>query len=372
MKSNELAQHLKRAPTSPGVYTWRNTAGQPLYIGKALNLKSRLSNYRKPADQRVATMISQTARITWQKTETDIEALLLESQLIKQEKPAFNIMLRGDNNYFYVHISDGDFPKIKISHQPSAIGPFTDGAALKTTLKYLRKLFPYCTCSNQHHLRCLNAHIDKCPGYCCIKTTPTTTQKKEYARNIRAIKYILTGKRATVIRQLARTAPDTALKLLRIFKNAQINSRMQSQISHVPHRIEGYDVAHISGQHAVGAMVVFKNGKSYKNEYRLFNIKTSSGDTDMLHELLKRRLNHKEWPLPDLIVVDGGKAQLNTAKKLAKNIEVIAVTKDKHHRPIRDGKLADSLRDLVVRVDLESHRFAISHYRLRHRKAIAR
>lgn len=403
---------IATAPTTPGVYTWRGAGGHPLYIGKALNLKSRLSSYRKPLDPRIAAMVQQATLITWEKTDTDIEALILESKLIKEEHPVFNIMLRDDKQYFYVECTSGAFPRIAITHQPTSnhsIGPFTEGIALKATLRLLRKLFPYCTCpaprdpakrDTRHNLKCLNAHIGRCPGFCCLKTPATKEQQEAYAKNLRAIRDILTGKRATVIRNLKRDMKAAGVRheleraldlqkklgyLERVFENAQVNARNQGTEVAVrgPRRVEGYDVANIGGQHAVGSMVVFTAGRPNKKEYRLFNIKTSGGDTDMLHEMLERRLKHERWPRPDFIVVDGGKAQLNVVQKLVPHIPVIAVTKDDRHQPTRIyrsgqsaatalSQLPRSLRDLVVRVDAEAHRFAISHYRKRHRAGLVR
>lgn len=383
MEGSKLLQRITQAPKTPGVYVWRDAGRKPLYIGKATNLRSRLFSYRKPTDPRIRVMVENARTLTWQTTDTDIEALILESQLIKKLKPRYNIDWRDDKNYFYIAITQEDFPKITITHRPQPIGPFTDGVPLKVTLRILRNPFPYCTCKQKHHLRCLNAHIGKCPGYCCLKTKPTTAQKKEYARNIRAIKDVLTGKRDALVRRLARTMPDTALKLLRVFQNAQINARLRlsasaRQARNTPHRVEGYDVANIGGQYAVGAMVVFISGTPNKNEYRLFNIKTTGGDTDMLREMLERRMKHAPpaggWPLPDLVVIDGGKAQYNVARSVFGNrTHIIAVTKDEHHRAahiVTNKKATSADRALAFHVDAEAHRFAISRYRLRHRRTL--
>lgn len=374
MEGLQLSNYLKRAPKTPGVYVWRDAGRRPFYVGKAVNLRSRLSNYRKPTDPRIRAMVENARTLTWQTTGTDIEALILESQLIKKLKPRYNIDWRDDKRYFYVGFTDEAFPRIFITHQPKGdfVGPFTDGVPLKATLRVLRNLFPYCTCTQRHHLRCLNAHIGKCPGFCCLKAPATAAQKKEYARGIRAIRDVLSGKRDALVRRLASTNPDIALKLLRVFQNAQINARNQKRAGHpgAPERIEGYDVANIGGQHAVGAMVVFEHGVPNKKEYRLFNIKTSGGDTDMLREILQRRAAHDDWPTPNLIIIDGGKAQLNVAKKIfGARMPITAVTKDEHHRASKlIGAKAD--QTLAFAVDAEAHRFAISRYRLRHRKSV--
>lgn len=415
MQLRELAQHIKTAPRTPGVYTWRDSHGKPLYIGKASNLKARLSSYRKTIDPRIVTMIERASAVDWQITDTDIEALITEAQLIKRWRPQYNIVMRDDKQYFFVAVTDEDFPHIFLTHQPlntknskletDFIGPFTEGLPLKSTLRVLRRLFPYCTCKQKHHLRCLNAHIGKCPGYCCLKTPATAAQKRAYRKNIAAIKDILTGKRGTVITRFAKNDPDIAIRLMRVFQNAQINARRQAmapqhagaleQLEHelglgrVPHRIEGYDIANIQGQHATGAMVAFIDGRPDNQEYRKFTIKTVTGahDVAMLTEVITRRFHHPEWRYPDLILVDGAKAQLNAATKavasLQLSVPIIAVTKDEKHRAshliftknskLKTKNLSDlprPLRDLVTHIDAEAHRFAISHYRQRHQRSL--
>lgn len=388
MDTPALAQFIAEAPRTPGVYTWRDARGTPLYIGKASNLKARLSSYRKTTDSRIATMIERADTITWQELATDIEALILESQLIKRWHPRFNIMMRDDKQYFYVVTTKEDFPKFIATHQPEtpdAIGPFTEGAPLKATLRTLRRLYPYCTCKQTHHLRCLNAHIGMCPGYCCLKTSATRTQKAEYRRNIRAIRDLLTGKK--LLKKLAQYP-----YIQRVFQNARIVSHLQYPgdqlqkafgLADIPHRIEGYDIANIQGQHATGSMIVFTDGSADRNEYRKFTIKTVIGanDTAMLREVLTRRMNHAEWPLPDLIIVDGGKGQLNAARAIIKTIPILALTKnDKHQGDHLFSSLSSEVSyltdlpqpvaNLILHVDSEAHRFAIAHYRRRHGRSL--
>lgn len=403
MKLGTLKKIIKRAPKTAGMYIWCDAKEKPLYIGKAANLRSRLSNYKGPTDPRIVAMVKAATKLTWVETDSDIEALILESRFIKKHQPKFNVIFRDDKNYFYVAVTDEKFPQFILTHQYQSskirkpikelTGPFTDGTALKTTLRVLRRLFPYCTCKQKHNLPCLSAHIGKCLGFCCLKALPTSQQKKEYSHNIRAIRDMLTGKRNVLIRRLARTDPDAALKVLRVFQNAQINSKDQkfTELSGVPERIEGYDIANIQGQHAVGAMVVFINGIPEKSEYRLFNIKTSGGDTDMLREMLERRTKHiypakggASWKLPDIVVVDGGRAQLNVVRDIfSKHIRIVALTKDDHHKgakiiekkgnQFRERLLAELVaqeRDLIIAVDAEAHRFAVSRYRLRHRRSM--
>jgi excinuclease ABC subunit C len=456
MESATLKKCIQQLPHTAGVYVFHTPrrqqgkhAGTPLYIGKATHLKNRVSNYLQPKDNRIATMVKAAVQLTFIETRSDIEALILESQLIKKYRPKFNVMLRDDKQYFYIKLTPAEFPRIILTHQPSThrtgwpeaglpagrqgphwgaqgqdpaksglgevIGPFTDGTALKATLRILRRIFPYCTCTQKHHVRCLNAHIGKCLGDCCLKK-PVSDRRREYAHNIRAIRDILSGKRTSLVRRLTREMKilatqghlERAAKLQRtiahvqrVFENARIVADMPAYTTtglekiigtrHTINRIEGYDIANIQGQHAVGAMVVFENGVPVKSDYRMFRIKTSGGDTNMLHEILTRRMRHKDsadgetsWPLPDLVIIDGGKAQLSTAlATFNKHTPIIALTKDDRHHgtkltykksgsfhelPLTD--LPPQTRNLILAVDAESHRFAISHYRHLHRSRL--
>ncbi|MDP3792957.1 MAG: GIY-YIG nuclease family protein [bacterium] len=440
MTLNKLKEQLKKLPANPGIYIFKTLKNKPLYIGKALNLKNRIKHYLKTDDARLRKMISEARKIEFVETDSDIEALILESQYIKKHKPDFNIMLRDDKQYSFVVFTNDQFPKIFLTHQPKKvasskvrvvrgsreknlntyyqllttdfIGPFTDGSALKTTLRLLRKIFPYCTCRQPHNNYCLNYHIGKCLGVCCLKQQVASSKQKvvrDYKRNIKAIKDILSGKKTSLIKDFenemkrlgkqekfeeAMELQNKIKKLKRVFENARIvatsnkirgTSKVLEELKKIlklptaPHRIEGYDVANIQGKYAVGAMIVFTDGIPDKNKYRKFKIytKSSPDDTVMLHEILTRRFNHSEWPYPDLIVVDGGKAQFNAVKVVSKNIPVIALTKNEKHvgyklltdnQEISLSKLPTNIKNLLLQIDSEAHRFAISYYRKLHQK----
>ena len=475
------------------MYWFKNKAGVNVYVGRAAALKARLGSYLNPPaggrDQRIQKMIAAANKIDYIQTESEIEALILESQLIKQKRPQFNIMLRDDKQYFYVGFRKDELPKIFLTHQPTSqirnskleirnkskiisskfknfsdfgfrasdfthIGPFTDGNALKTTLRLLRNIFPYCTCKQIHHNLCLNYHIGKCLGICCLKeqqipnlqlTTNDLQQiRKEYKQNVKAVKDILNGRRTNLIKQLTKEMDglaragklDQAIamrskieKLRRVFENARIIKSSDILKRHAPflssliranksiNRVECYDVSNIQGKHATGSMVTFVNGEQDsefsgvqaatksqpenllswspdKNYYRKFNISPNfadtnlggrAGDTQMLQHILERRLNHDEWPFPDLILVDGGKAQVNALTTILKErgvkIPVVGLVKGKKHigRAIivpnkKDTiplvKLTERDRNLLLAIDAEAHRFAIQHYRHRHRKSV--
>nr|HVZ10866.1 GIY-YIG nuclease family protein [Candidatus Paceibacterota bacterium] len=329
MTSLELTTFIKKLPTAPGVYLFQNAADRNIYIGKASSLRARVRSYRDAADPRIRKMVAAAAGLKFIRTDSEIEALILESQLIKQKRPQFNIMLRDDKQYFYVGFTKEEFPRIILTHQPhnqkiTYIGPFTEGTPLKSALRFLRTIFPYCTCTQRHHNFCLNYHIGKCLGSCCLREDSARMNLEQraeaaaqYALNIRAIKEILEGKKSTLIKdltkkmdRLARTDKLEDAILLRnkiariehIFEHARIVKNSEILRRHEPflarilktgktiRRIEGYDISNIQGQHAVGVMVTFVDGQPDKNFYRLFNIKTVHGanDTAMLSEVLQR------------------------------------------------------------------------------------
>ncbi|MEK7600673.1 MAG: hypothetical protein AAB463_01790 [Patescibacteria group bacterium] len=421
MTPAQLTTLVRAAPRSPGVYRFlRGT--KPLYIGKAAHLRSRLSSYARAGDPRIAYMVSQATKLTWEVLESPIEALIEEARLIKKLKPHYNIVMRDDKQYLFVETTEEAFPRIIVTHQPSsagAHGPFTDAGALKSTLRTLRTLFPYCTCTQKHYVRCLNAHIGKCLGVCCLKATDGV-DARPYRRNIQAIMGILGGKRASVLASLTRAmkqaaqrgALEEALSLQKtidhmgkVFANAQINARLQPiahsealealqktlKLPKTPLRIEGYDIAHMQGSYATGSLVVFKEGAPFKGAYRKFRIHAGGkpDDTAMLTEVLTRRLAHRPgvaygaqaWELPDCIIVDGGKAQYNAMRAVLEKhgltIPVIAFTKDERHigshlttsrgvLPL--PTLPRSVQTLVGHIDNEAHRFAIQYYRSLHLK----
>ncbi len=468
MNPSFLKKQVSKAPTEPGIYIFTGPDRKKLYIGKASSIKARLLSYLKTTNHRILQMLSRATDIRTIETGSEIEALIMESQYIKKYKPMFNIMLRDDKQFGFVGFTKEEYPKIFITHQPTKvlsikykvlrgqkiyntkyiipntdfIGPFTDMGALKTTLRYIRGVSPYCTCKKPHNAFCLNYHIGKCPGFCCLKRSELSIKYKvlrEYKKNIKVIKKILSGKKTSLLKHLEKEmiklGKEAALndnrseraslkerekfneaielrnkieKIKRVFENAKIikehlDQRYDTSKNHSesallelrkflklkqpPRRIEGYDVANIQGKHAVGTMAVFTNGQPDKNEYRKFKIytKNTPDDTAMLKEILTRRFNHPEWKFPDLILIDGGKQQLRTAEAVAnsklhsKQIPIIALTKNKKHigekiyihgrkNSIPLSRLPVSVKNLLLQIDAEAHRFAIGYYRELHRK----
>lgn len=421
MTTHVLKNYIAGLPPGPGIYRFKDTRKKDLYIGKATNLKNRASSYLKTEDSRIIKMVDSAHSLEFISTESEIEALILESQLIKQFRPPFNIMLRDDKQYAFISFTAEKYPKIFITHQPTKnqnfIGPFTDVGALKITLRYLRRIFPYCTCKQLHHNHCLNYHIGKCLGFCCLKKQNPEPQGRtlnSYRKNINAIKKILDGKKTYLIKDLRKEMAllakkgdlekaielrDKIAKLERIFENAKIiknseiiktyRSRLESllKLQKPIIRIEGYDISNIQGAHATGSMATFVHGQPDKNFYRKFKIytKQTPDDTAMLREILERRFRHEEWPFPDLILIDGGRGQVNTAiktlKEMAIKIQIIGISKNERHlghqliipgrkTPLPLTKLSPTDRNLLLWIDSEAHRFAISYYRKLHIKSL--
>lgn len=366
-----IIQKIKTAPKNPGVYIFYR-GPTPLYVGKASNLKNRLQNYLKITDYKTETLHQQANELKLIKLRSNIEALIEESKLIKSLKPQLNILWRDDKNYFYAAITKEKFPRIYITHQPSDaqtyVGPFTEGQSIKAVLRLLRKFFPYCSC--QPHFRlCLNTQINNCPGYCCnLNSEATTGQTMAYNKNIQRIKKILDGEDKKFIKKLKD--PYELLILEKIWAHKpylQANSQFN--------RAECYDNSHFSGKEAVGAMTAWKNvlGKwvADKNLWRKFKIRGryTEDDPKMMKEIINRRFNHPEWPYPDLIIIDGGIAQLNAVKMISKLSKIISFAKPRQliygwgKKPIPVAKLPEDLQKLIKTAIQQTHNFVQRYHR---------
>ena len=388
-------------PDSPGVYFFEDSRGAILYIGKATSLRDRVRSYfssdilatRGPL---IAQMLELATTVEYEKTDSVLEALILEAELVKNHKPKYNTDLKDDKSWNYVVITKEDFPRVLVVRertlQPdeyvSFFGPFTNGAQLKEAMKIARKIFPFrdsCTpsLSGKSGKPCFNAQIGLCPGVCA-----GTVSKKEYARTIRNIALFFQGRKKNLLAKLEKEMKVCAKK--EDFEKAGKIKKTIFALSHIrdisllkrnnrldvrrPNgiRMECYDVAHTSGTFTVGAMSVVENGEAKTGDYRKFKIRETAGANDVAHlrEMLLRRLEHPEWRFPNLIVVDGGMAQKNAAENILQKygykIPVLGVVKDEHHRPrkiIGDQILARKYENEILLGNSEAHRFAISYHK---------
>ena len=421
-----IEQKIQKSPESCGVYKFFDQNNKIIYIGKASNLKKRLRSYLNSNNYKNSNLNKEARNLTYEITHNEAEALILESRLIKKYEPKFNVLLKDSSSYFFVEINNDIFPKIFIVRQKKNpmslyIGPFTNGTILRNILVALRKIFPYCTCKRIHKGSCFNAKINLCPGYCCNNTISFTNyQRREYLKNIKNIQNILEGniekikhtfeqeiKKLVAREEFEQAAKirDTILALDNIFEHKTIvshnignvhnnflilkqNEILQSLkkifgLSNIPHRIEMYDISNISGDYAVGSMIVYHNNKFDKNEYRRFKIRYTNetpNDPLMLKEVLLRRSKQK-WEPPDILLVDGGKAQFNVAKQIIqnnknfKNTKIGALAKGKQNLFIDNSFKPIALKQLPLETKLflmslqdEAHRFAVSYYHIVYRK----
>ena len=367
-------------PDSPGVYFFKLDK-EILYVGKATSLKDRVKSYfskdilltRGP---KILKMLEEANSIEFTQTNSVLEALILEANEIKKLQPIYNSREKDDKSYNFVTVTKEEFPKIVITRGSGTYGPFPHASELKEALKIIRKIFPYrdakCKLGGKP---CFNAQIGLCPGPCA-----RWIYKSEYQKTIRHIKLFFEGKKDRLIRTLEKEMKDFAKK--QEFEKAEKVKHQLFALNHIQDvalikqdlgpalpagrfRIEAYDIAHISGTNVVGVMTVVEDGEVNKSQYRKFKIKADKNDdTKNLKEVLQRRLNHPEWPMPNLIVVDGGKGQLNVAKGVT-TIPVVAITKDERHKAREILNLRDKgLEKSVLLANSEAHRFAINYHRL--------
>lgn len=380
MRSN-IVKKIKSAPQAPGVYLFHGRRSL-LYIGKAANLKERLKNYLRPTDHKTQILDQEAERLEIIPCQSPIEALIEEARLIKANNPSLNVYWRDDKQYFYVVFTKDKYPRVFITHQPGndkkAIGPFTDGRALKLILRIIRRHYPYCTCRQIHQRQCLNSQIGLCPGFCCIANSQVKKQQKTlYKKNIQTIKDFLSGKNKRSLKRIIQPADNWAME--NIINHSQVIANQQL---YSIKKIECYDISNLSGKEAVGAMTVLTNRggqwQADKNQFRKFKIrgKETRNDPAMIAEILERRLKHKEWPYPDLIIIDGGSAQYNAARqimeklKVADKTQLIAFAKP-NKKIIGDARLPALINQTIIeRAVRQTHNFAVRFHRQTRQKAM--
>lgn len=415
-------EQINSLPTGSGIYAFKEQGmllllqgskvlqSRFLYIGKASNLKARIKNHFQTPSSRDALFMHKAERIGIIETGSEIEALLLESQLIKKFQPKYNIMWKDDKKYFYVAITKESLPRVFITHQPfqgktaseTYIGPFVDGKPLKKALRILRPIFPYYTGKTHSKVLCAYCHLELCPG--------PNPDIPSYQKNIRRLVAVLEGKKSSLLKTLERemkllsqkeryeeaaTVRDKIEALQAIFANAQALQRYvplkgtadwnateewlrkavgsKKRIS----RMEAYDISNIQGKEATGSMVVFIEGKPAKQFYRKFKIRIAGKPDDfaMMRELLSRRISHREWKLPELMLIDGGKGQLSSAlagleTRSIPSLKVVALAKRNNElfmegvkEPLLLKDMPTPLSHVLLRIRDEAHRFAITYHR---------
>jgi excinuclease ABC subunit C len=397
MKKQDLS--TCNLPDNPGVYFFRDSTGMILYIGKATSLKDRVRSYFNPdlmetRGLRLVSMVTIAKTVTFQETGSVLEALLLESKFIKEHTPIYNAKEKDDKSFTCVVITKETFPRVLsmrirefekrfTSKDALAVyGPFASLTQLREAMKIIRKLFPYRDkCEVGQGKPCFNAQIHLCPGVCMGIIT-----EAEYKKNITNIRKLFGGKKTEIKKSLKKDMEEYAKKQL-FEKAAKVRNTLFA-LDHIKdislikedeimsfknkdHRIEGYDVAHISGTSRVGVMVVIEGKEKAKDEYRKFKLEEKiNDDYEGLRQILIRRFSHKEWRYPDLIVIDGGNAHKQTAEKVLASlgllIPCVSVVKDERHKPkdiLGDKIHVDYHKKDILLANAEAHRFAISYHK---------
>ena len=384
-------------PKEPGVYFFKQ-GKEILYIGKATSLKDRVRSYFADdiihtRGSRIIDMVSLSDSVEYEATDTVLEALIKEANLIKRYTPKYNIKEKDNKSYSYVCITKDSLPKVIVERgrtisfkgdgtYDAVYGPFPSQQKLFVALKIIRKIFPFVTDKTGSKL------------YAQIGLEPDMNKDnffEIYKKNIRNIKLFFQGKKGALIKTLEKEMMQYAKKLQ--FERA---SQIKKQIFALEHindvaliddekintdvafRIEAFDVAHMKGTNSVGVMTVMENGSVNKSSYRKFILRNTPKGDDLkgLIEIMSRRFKHTEWPSPDLIVIDGGNTHLKTAQSLCKALgiksKLVSVVKDDAHKAreiLGDEEVSKRYSKDVILLNSEAHRFAIEFYRTKHRKS---
>ena len=342
-----LHAKLKTLPRSPGVYFHKSASGEVIYVGKAAVLRNRVRQYFQDSrgrDNKTMALVAEIHDTDWIETESEVDALFLESEMIKRYMPRYNVLLRDDKSQTFVRINmKSQWPVVSFTRNPADdgadyYGPFYNGFALKKALRYLRPIFPYLT----HERRPGQSKLDEDLGL----SPKISDGSQAYKANLRTLISYIKGNRKAIAAKLERDM-KTAAGLHEFERAAQLRNKLRAMqelqrrvmfgdkeflaiskdraladlttllgLAGEPTRIEGYDISHMSGRQVVASMVVFRNGVSDRAEYRKFKVSEKNDDTGNIHDVIFRRLSErhiKSWGRPSLLLIDGGKGQLAAA-----------------------------------------------------------
>lgn len=349
--NKKLEEKLKTLPRSPGVYFHKSESGEIIYVGKAAVLKNRVRQYfqsTRDMDIKTRALVDEINDTDWVETDSELDALFLESEMVKRYMPRYNILLRDDKSQIFIRIDmKSTWPTISFTRNPGDdkadyFGPYYSGYAIKKALRYLRKIFPYYTKPPKDGQRPdLDSHIGLSPR--------PGVSSDDYKATLRQLIRYIEGGRKSITNEIEKQMKLSArlhdfenaaryrnkladLKALQqkimfgdrefldISKDKALSGLMDLlKLKKTPARIEGYDVSHMGGQNVVASMVVFTNGVSDRANYRKFKATRQQNDDYFnMYETVLRRMSEKNrssWGMPDLMIIDGGKGQLDAAIK---------------------------------------------------------
>ncbi len=387
--NSTLEQKLKTLPGTPGVYLHKSKSGEVIYVGKAAVLKNRVRQYfqeSRSRDNKTMALVSEISDVDWVETESEVDALFLESEMVKRYMPRYNVLLRDDKSQSFVRINmHAEWPIVSITRNPADdgaeyYGPFYNGFALKKAVRYLRKVYPYLT----KERRPGQSNLDEDLGLAPKQSDGSLAYKADLRKLISYIK----GNRKSLAKEIEKSMKQAAKaqdfeaaavlrNRLRAMQELQqrvmfgdkefldiSKDRALADLTKIlllpkePARIEGYDISHMSGSNVVASMVVFSNGVSDRGEYRKFKVDERNNDVENMRQVISRRLserNIKRWGRPDLILIDGGIGQLNAAIKASQSqgvvdIPIVSVAKREEEMMIHktdSGIDTSGIRDLL-------------------------
>lgn len=425
------AAKVREFPQTPGVYLMKDAAGRVIYVGKAKNLRARASSYFLKAasqEQRTATWVKEICDADFLECESEVDALLAEARLIKDVQPKHNKELKDDKSFPYLMITTReDFPRVEVTREPREsgtrlYGPFANAGALRGALQVLQRIFKFRTCSLdiedqdarwQWFRPCLLASIDQCTAPCNLRIS-----REEYRQDIKRLRMFLDGNKKKLLGEMRKQMAE-ASKELKFEQAARLRDEIQMletldqrgeldkhvqpevfyidpkkglaglrkvlKLDEIPRTIEGVDIAHLGGGETVASLVQFIDGLPFKPGYRRYRIQNVEGIDDFrsIHEVVARRfqrLDEQGEVFPDLLLIDGGKGQLNAAMAAFEDLQitpptVISLAKREEEifipgvpQPLRLSRHAFGLR-LLQYVRDESHRFAQHYHHILRRKS---
>lgn len=365
---------VRQFPDAPGVYLMKDAQGRVIYVGKAVNLKNRASSYFTAAaavDRRTCDLVREIAEVDFIQTHSEVDALLLEARLVKDIQPRFNQELKDDKTFPYLQITTSeDFPRVEFTRKPATkgvklYGPFTSAKKLRGTIAVLQRIFRFRNCSldieaDDEKWRwfrpCLLASINQCTAPCNFRIS-----KSDYREDIRRLILFLDGKKDDLVAELKQEM-ELASRELKFEKAARLRDELKAldnlqlrgdlaenaqpeafyvdpkrglkglkkifNLEKLPRRIEGVDIAHLQGGETVASLVQFIDGLPFKHGYKRFKIRTVRGVDDFasIREVVSRRfrrLQQEGEAFPDILLIDGGKGQLNAAVEALDAIDIV-------------------------------------------------
>lgn len=404
-------QSLNKIPSKPGVYLFYTKKKELIYVGKAISLKNRVKSYFSGQKnyRPIELMIHQVYFVKYSVVDSALDAIILEGNLIKKFRPKYNVLWKDDKSWNYITVSKDEYPKVETvrerelglltdsqmkNNYRALFGPYP-GLKTKETMKILRRMFNISVCNPNAKRACLYREMQECLGVCTREISAKEYQKKV----IVPLELFLEGKKEKLIKKIEREMllasrkhdfeeagrlRDRLKYLQQVRDIALVNdSFIKEKFKNIGEkflvkRIEGYDISNLGVSDKVGSMVVFDSNEPIKSEYRKFNVRSIKGQSDVgcLKEIMSRRFNRKDWMLPDIILVDGGIAQIRAVKKVLqeKNILIPIVGIVKGPKRLRndfyliskDPVVVNWLKknkNLLINVRDEAHRFAIAFHR---------